>query len=102
EHGKPHNYAPDFIIRRKPPAGGKPGTGRAYIVEIKREHDRDHPIDGEQGAKAMAVKRWVGLNPDRLRYEMIFTDTDTIPADRLDAARRFVAGDMKANAKNDS
>lgn len=89
-HGKPHNYAPDFIIRRKPPAGGLPGTGRAYIVEVKREHDREHPIDGEQGAKAMAVRRWVGLNPDRLRYEMIFTDSDTIPANRLDAVRRFV------------
>jgi type III restriction enzyme len=92
DHGKPRNYAPDFIIRRKPPAGGRPGSGRAYIVEIKREHDRTNAIDGEHGAKAMAVRRWVGLNPDRLSYEMIFTDTDTIPADRLDNARRFVSG----------
>ncbi len=40
----------------------------------------------------MAVRRWVGLNPERLRYEMIFTNNDTVAADRLDEVRRFVAG----------
>ena len=95
QHGQPRSYSSDFVIRRKPLAGGAPGSGRAFIVEIKREHERAHPDDGENGAKAMAVRRWVGLNPERLRYEMIFTDNDLAPADRLDEVRRFVAGATK-------
>ena len=58
-------------------------------MEIKREHDREHPIDGENGA--MAVRRWVGLNAERLKYEIIFTGSDTVAGDQLDEVRRFVA-----------
>lgn len=36
------------MIRRKPAAGGAPGSGGTLIVEIKREHDRAHPVDGEK------------------------------------------------------
>lgn len=87
--GKWRRYTPDFIIRRKPGRGRKRGTGRVYIVEIKKEHDRAHPVDGEHGRKALAVRKWEKLNPDRLRYEMIFTDADTVPADAMQSARRF-------------
>lgn len=59
--------------------------GRALIVEIKREHDRERPIDGFNGRKAMKVKEWVEMNPERLRYEIIFTGTDVVP--RGDLAR---------------
>lgn len=89
EKGKWRRYTPDFLIRRKPGRGRKRGTGRVYIVEIKREHDRAHPVDGESGRKALALRKWEGLNPDRLRYEIIFTDTDTIPADGMQNVRRF-------------
>lgn len=80
--GRWHPYSPDFLIRRK--------DGRCLIVEIKAERERAHPIDGENGAKAMAVQRWAGLNPDLLRYEIIFTATDTVAFNRLAAAKEFL------------
>lgn len=90
DKGTWHRYTPDFIVRKKPKRGGQPGTGRVFIVEIKREHDRAHPVDGENGRKAMALRKWETLNPDRLKYQMIFTDTDTVPADEMGIVRRFV------------
>jgi len=84
DKGKWRRYTPDFVIRRK--------DGKTLIVEIKREHDREHPLDGENGRKAMELRKWEDLNPERLRYEMIFTDTDTVPHDRMDTARAFVQG----------
>lgn len=89
EKGKPRRYTPDFIIRKKPGRGRRRGMGRVYIVEIKREHDRAHPIDGAIGRKAMALRKWEHLNPDRLRYEIVFTDTDTVPADAMRSVRQF-------------
>jgi len=75
-------YTPDFVIRRK--------DGKVFIVEIKAERERDNAIDGENGHKALALRKWEDLNPDRLRYEMIFTGTDTIPYDRMKTARDFI------------
>ena len=71
DKGKWRRYTPDFVIRRK--------DGKTLIVEIKRAHDREHPDDGESGRKAMAIRKWEGLNPDRLIYEMIFIEGDTVP-----------------------
>jgi hypothetical protein len=84
-------YTPDFVIRKKPGRGRRKGTGRAFIVEIKRENDRGHAIDGQDGRKAMALRAWERLNPDRLRYEIIFTARETVPTDQTAAVRRFVA-----------
>ena len=60
------------------------------MLQIKREYDRAHPVDGEGGKKAMALRRWKNLNPDRLRYRMIFTDTNTVTAGQMQEARRFI------------
>jgi len=92
EKGKWRRYTPDFVIRRKADPGKPAGTGKAYIVEIKKAHDRAHPVDGEQGRKAMAIRKWEELSPDRLRYEMIFTDSSTVAADQLSAVKAFVRG----------
>jgi len=89
DKGKWRRYTPDFIIRKKAGRGRKHGTGRVYIVEIKAERDRTDGINGENGRKALAVRKWEKLNPDRLRYEMIFTDKDTVAADQLAPARQF-------------
>ncbi|MGH7460356.1 MAG: DEAD/DEAH box helicase family protein, partial [Longimicrobiales bacterium] len=62
--GRWRRYSPDFIIRRK--------DGLCLIVEVKREHDRDHPVDGEDGRKAVALHKLEALNPDRITYQMIF------------------------------
>ncbi|HET91273.1 MAG TPA: restriction endonuclease subunit R [Chloroflexi bacterium] len=80
--GKWHRYSPDFVIRRK--------DGRCIIVEIKAERERSHPVDGEHGRKAMAVRRWENLDPDRLRYEMIFTDSDGVAFNQLTPVREFI------------
>lgn len=87
ETGKWRRYSPDFIIRKKP-FGDSPG--RCLIVEVKAERERNHPVDGEKGRKAMAVRRWEKLNPDRLRYEMIFTDGDVVGPNQTHGARHFV------------
>ena len=80
-------YSPDFIIRKKP-RGDNPG--KCLIVEVKAERERSYPVDGENGRKAMAVRRWEKLNPDRLKYEMIFTDADVVVPNQTRVARRFV------------
>ncbi len=82
-------YFPDFVIRKKPGRGRKRGTGRTYIVEIKREQDRSHPTDGAGGRKEMAIRTWIG-DPDRLRYEIIFTGTEKVVPDSTRAVRQFI------------
>lgn len=84
EDGKWRRYTPDFIIRKK----GK--AGKCMIVEIKSEDRRQHPLDGENGRKALALRRWENLNPDRLKYQMIFTDSDQVTADQIGRAVDFV------------
>lgn len=92
DKGKWRRYTPDFLIRKKPPAGGSPGTGKVIIVEVKSERERGHSVDGEKGRKAIALRNLENLNPDRLRYEMIFTDSDTVPGDRLAPLRQWAGG----------
>lgn len=92
DKGKWRRYTPDFVIRKKPKKGAKPGTGKVFIVEIKRENDRAHLIDGENGRKALALRKWENLNPDRLKYQIIFTNTDAVTADQMREARQFAEG----------
>lgn len=82
EKGKWRRYTPDFVVRKKPAPGAPAGSGRAVIVEIKKEFDRAHPTDGEAGRKALAIRRWEQLDPDRLRYEILFTPGDTVTVDQ--------------------
>jgi type III restriction enzyme len=84
EDGRMRRYVPDFVVRRK--------DGKVYIVEVKSERERTHPIDGEAGAKALATKRLVGVDPERLRYEMIFTANDQVTADQAAYTRAFIDG----------
>ncbi|MBN2564489.1 MAG: restriction endonuclease subunit R, partial [Candidatus Eisenbacteria bacterium] len=103
-------YSPDFVIRKKPKKGGKPGSGRVLIVEIKdarfraaTEEDLKRNSEGRgaitvEGRKAIAVRQWQKLNPDRLRYQIIFAGTDTVPVDSLQAAMEFVEGDNPTDA----
>ena len=82
--GRMHNYTPDFVIRRK--------DGKRLIVEIKSERERTNEIDGEHGAKAIATRAWANLNPDSLKYEMIFTSADELGYGQLQAAQAFIEG----------
>ena len=60
------------------------------VLQIKRAYDRAHPVDGENGWKAMALRKWEDLNPDRLKYQMIFIATNTVTFDQMKDARSFV------------
>ncbi|MHB8844412.1 MAG: DEAD/DEAH box helicase family protein [Nitrospirota bacterium] len=92
DKGKWRRYTPDFVIRKKPTKGGKCGSGKVYIVEIKSERERSHPVDGEKGRKAMALRKWEELNPERLKYQMIFTATDTVSADQVQEVKKMING----------
>lgn len=85
DKGKPRRYSPDFVIRKTREAGGK-----ALIVEIKSERERENPIEGMIGRKAMELRKWVGLNPDRLKYEMIFTGGAVVTPDLMKPVRVFM------------
>jgi type III restriction enzyme len=76
EDGRWHNYFPDFIIRKK--------DGKCLIVEIKRADRVNDATDGRTGRKAMALRKWEDLNPDALKYEMIFAD-ETVAYNDLQA-----------------
>jgi hypothetical protein len=82
--GRMHNYTPDFVIRRR--------DGKCLIVEVKRERERDDEIDGENGAKALATRKWESLNPDTLRYQMIFVRDQTLEHESLIPVIGFVDG----------
>lgn len=94
EDGRWHDYTPDFVIRRK--------DGRCLIVEIKSaqfetttEEDRRRAAKGEavlttEGRKAMALQRWVDDNPERLKYELVFSKGAPIPFNKIKPAREFV------------
>src|SRR6266498_5111862 len=80
--GRMHNYTPDFIIRRK--------DGKCLIIEVKSEKERANEIDGENGAKALATRKWEGLNPDKLKYQMIFTPSESIGANDMIQTQSFL------------
>lgn len=96
EDGNWHRYTPDFIIRRK--------DGRSLIVEIKdarfesaTKEDEERAKRGEavvtvEGRKAMALRKWEELNPETLKYEIIYAKEETISHDRLKASSDFVSG----------
>jgi type III restriction enzyme len=96
-----HRYTPDFVIRKRPRRGGRPGTSRALIVELKdarfeamtredeRRFDRGEPPLTNEGRKAIALRKLERLNPDRLKYQLIFV-RGGVTHDQLSEARRFV------------
>lgn len=73
-----HRYFPDFLIRRK--------DGKCLIVEIKAENERADAVNGEDGLKSMAIQKWTDLNPELLKYEMVFTSADVVGFDQIEAA----------------
>ncbi len=101
EDGRVHGYTPDFVIRKRPPKGCRPGTGRVLIVEVKdarwetsvREdearEERGDVLLTTEGRKAVALRRLEKLDPERFRYEMVFV-RGAPGADQLAGAYRFI------------
>lgn len=87
EDGRFHHYTPDFVLFLD--------DDQVVIVEIKSEEHRTE-VERElaeweqgiaprskEGRKAMAVKRWEQLDPDRLKYEILFA-ADRVPDEDVD------------------
>jgi len=70
-----HNYTPDFLIKKK--------NGKMLIIEIKAEPYRDE-------AKEKALKEIEGLNPDRLKYEILVTDKDEIGFENINKVKEAI------------
>lgn len=77
--GRWHTYTPDFVLRR--------ADGKHLVVEVKSDklspdiqadlarHGQGQAPQTLEGRKAVALKRWEDLNPERLRYHVMFADT---------------------------
>lgn len=79
--GKWHNYFPDFIVRLK--------SGKFIIVEIKAVREKDDEDNGINGTKAMAMRKWENLNPEKLKYQIIYADS-TVPFDELELSCKLL------------
>jgi len=73
--GRWHNYTPDFLIKKK--------NGKMIIVEVKAETFRDE-------AKEKAIREIEGLNPDKLKYEILITDRDEIGLENINKVREEI------------
>lgn len=79
DDGRWHTYTPDFVLRR--------ADGKHLVVEVKNDklspdihadmarHTAGDAPQTLEGRKAVALKRWEQLNPDRLSYHVMFADT---------------------------
>jgi len=86
-----HTYTPDFLVRKK--------DGKMIIVEIKMEKLRNDEIDGEKGLKAAKVREIERLNPDRLKYEILFADKTEIGFENIQKIKNIIyknGGDKNA------
>jgi hypothetical protein len=70
-----HNYTPDFLIKKK--------NGKMLIVEIKAE-----PYRIEEEEKLM--KGIEGLNPDKVKYEILITDRDEIGFENINKVKEAI------------
>ena len=73
--GNWHNYTPDFLIKKK--------NGKMLIIEIKAEPYRDEE-------KEKAIKEIEGLNPDKIKYQILITDRDEIGFDNLNRVKEAI------------
>ncbi len=80
--GRYHNYSPDFLIRRK--------KGKVIIVEVKAERFKEEEKEKE-------MRRIEGLNPDRLKYEIVETEGEQLTFENWGKVREAI---YKYRAKN--
>lgn len=95
DDGRWHRYTPDFVLRR--------ADGKHLVVEIKKDlyspeinADLARLTRGEaalslEGRKAVALKQWEGLNPDKLGYHVMFADSELKP-EGYRQVRDFIRG----------
>ena len=62
----------------------------AATEEDLERDKRGVPVLTVEGRKAVALRKWENLDPERLRSEIIFTQGDTVPYDRVRSAMQFI------------
>ncbi len=67
-----HRYFPDFVLVKK--------TGEFYIIEVKAERDRG---DNTVEAKKKSVERLQNIQPDKFKYQIVYTPTATVSAETI-------------------
>jgi type III restriction enzyme len=94
EDGKWRDYTPDFVLRCT--------NGKCLIVEIKdarfeastlddlARHSRGDAIVTREGRKAIALKKWTELQPEQLKYELLFASSNQIDYQKLAKTREFI------------
>ena len=72
EDNRYHRYFPDFVIVKR--------TGEFYIVEVKSESERgDRTVE----AKKKAVERLQKMQPNKFKYNVVYTSTTAISAEKI-------------------
>lgn len=104
EDGNWHRYTPDFVIRRK--------DGKTLIVEIKAarfksttdedlvREDRGEAAVSIEGRKAVALRKWQALNPDRIKYQILYSKTDAIDYEQIQKVAGFLKGNDAEQAES--
>lgn len=74
-NGKWRSYTPDFVLRKT--------NGKILIVEIKAEKFREQP-------KEVAMKKIESMNPNKIRYEILFTNDKEIGFENLHKVEQWI------------
>jgi hypothetical protein len=77
-----HTYTPDFLIRRK--------DGKVLIIEVKMDKLKGDDVEGEKGLKALKLREIQGLNPDNVKYEILFTGKSDIGFANVNKVREAI------------
>lgn len=96
DDGRWHRYTPDFVLRR--------ADGKHLVIEVKKDlyspdihEDLNRHRQGEspqtlEGKKAVALKQWEGLNPEKLAYHVMFAEGRELKAEGYAQVRGFIRG----------
>ncbi|MFY8084468.1 MAG: hypothetical protein ACOVN7_12165 [Rubrivivax sp.] len=96
DDGRWHRYTPDFVLRRT--------DGKHLMIEVKKDlyspdihADLNRHRQGEspqtlEGKKAVALKQWEGLNPEKLAYHVMFAERSELMAEGYAQVRDFIRG----------
>lgn len=94
--GRWHRYTPDFVLRR--------ADGKHLVIEVKKDlyspdinadlnrHQRGESPETLEGKKAVALKQWEGLNPEKLAYHVMFAEGSELKAEGYAQVRNFIRG----------
>lgn len=96
DDGRWHRYTPDFVLRR--------ADGKHLVIEVKKDlyspdihadltrHQHGESPQTLEGKKAVALKQWEGLNPEKLAYHVMFAEGSELKDEGYARVRDFIRG----------